>query len=93
MALTKAEPWSSQLNRHTDVANANPTISGHGVIGGGEQMLLRMAEAMRTLDQKVLVVGPSWGDLGAAVQRRTWRIGSSEVPIARPTPLNLAAIF
>ncbi len=45
-------------------------ISGHGVIGGGEQMLLRMAEAMRTLDQKVLVVGPSWGDLGAAVQRR-----------------------
>lgn len=41
-------------------------VAGHGDIGGGEQMLLRIAECARSLGWQVQVLGPSWGGLAEA---------------------------
>lgn len=47
-------------------------LSGHGYLGGGEQMLLRLAAAAAELGHRPMVVGPSWGDLGNEVAEAPW---------------------
>lgn len=50
--------------------NLMTLVAGQGDMGGGEQMLLRIGEAARSLSWEVRVVGPRWGDLHAACANR-----------------------
>lgn len=68
-------------------------LSGHGDIGGGEQMLLRVAETATHAGWDVEVIGPDWGALGNAVRERG--LGYRSVPGAsrRSYGLGLATLL
>lgn len=66
-------------------------LSGHGEIGGGEQMLLRIAEASTLAGWDVEVVGPKWGSLVTEVRARGLAFRSMPGASRRSYGLALAA--
>lgn len=65
--------------------------AGHGEMGGGEQMLLRIAEGARALGWWVRIVGPGWGELGDTCRAATLDYTAVRGSSRRAFALNLVA--